>query len=223
MAQTTARTTKQGKHFEILVDLDEALKVRKNAGNIHSAVLTNDVFYNLKAGDVASSEDLMKAFGTDNVIEVADKIIKNGEVVLPADFLKKEQEQKYRQAVDFLVKNAVSPEGRPYTPERIMKSLEEAKVNVKNRPVDEQIEEIIQQLKKVLPIKIEMKKIKVSIPAQFTGKAYGVISQYKEKEDWMPNGDLHVVLKMPTATMFDFYDKLNAVTHGSALSEELKG
>jgi len=32
MTNTTARVKKDGKHFEILVDLDEALKVRKGEG-----------------------------------------------------------------------------------------------------------------------------------------------------------------------------------------------
>lgn len=222
MAQTTARLSKQGKQFEILVDLDSALQVRKGQGSINNAVITDSIFYNIKKGDVASTADLVKFFGTEDLMAVAEKIIKSGEIEMPAEYMKKEREQKYKQAVDFLVKNAVSPEGRPYTPDRIMKSLEDAKVNIKNQPIDQQIGEVIEQLKKVLPIKIEMKRIKVTIPAMHTGKAYGVISTFKEKEDWLGNGDLQVVVRLPTAAVFDFYDKLNAVTHGSALAEEVK-
>jgi len=222
MAQTTARIKKGGKNFEILVDLDEALKFKKSGGDINQAVLTEAVFHNLKSGEHASSGDLKKLFGTDVFEEVAEKIIKNGEVVLPSDYLKKGQEDKYKQVVDFLSKNAASPQGTPYTPDRIMRALEEAHVNVKNRPIDSQMSEIIEQLSKVLPIKIEMKKIKVTIPAQHTGKAYGIINEYKESEDWLENGDLEAVLNLPAGLIMDFYDKLNNVTHGSALSEEIK-
>ncbi len=220
--QTTARIKKEGKNFEVLVDLDEALKVRKDEGSINQAVLTEAIFHNLKSGENASESDLMKFFGSTDVSVVAEKIIKNGEVVLPTEYVHKEQEQKYKQVVDFLARNAVSPEGRPYTPDRIMKALQEANVNVKNKPIDSQISDIMDSLKKILPLKIEIKRLKLTIPAAYTGKAYGVINEYKESEEWLGNGDLQVIVKMPTAMEMDFYDKLNAVTHGSGLSEEIK-
>jgi len=222
MAQTTARVTKDGKHFEILVDMDEALKVKKGEGNINAAVLTGAIFYNLKAGENASEGDLKDAFGTSDVTEVAEKIIKTGEIVRTADSMKGEHDKMYKQVVDFLARNAVSPEGRPYTPDRIMKALVEAHVNVKNKPVDSQVTEILDQLSKVLPIKIEMKKVKLIIPAIHTGKAYGIVKEFMQKEDWKNNGDLEVVVEMPTALIFDFYDRINSATSGSVMSEELK-
>ena len=122
---------RDGKHFEILVDLDEAMKVKRGESdsNIGSAVLTDAVFYNLKAGERASDEDLEKIFGTTNVMQIAKKIISDGEVVRTAESIRAVQNAKYKQVVDFLVRNAVSPEGRPYTPDRIMKALSETRVN----------------------------------------------------------------------------------------------
>jgi ribosome maturation protein SDO1 len=222
MTQTTAHFSKQGKHYEILVDLEEALKVRKEQGSINAAVVTDKVFYNLKSGEVASSSDLLTTFGTNDFIAICQKIIKSGMIEMPEQFVKKEMEQKYKQVVDFLTKNAVSPEGRPYTPERIQRALEEAHVNVKNKPVADQVQDIIEQLKVVLPLKIEMKRLRITIPAQYTGRGYGILHEYIEKEEWLSNGDLQAILKMPAALVFDFYDKLNGVTHGSAFSEEIK-
>ena len=223
MTNTTARIKKGGKHFEILVDLDEALKVKKGEGNINAAVLTEAIFYNLKAGENASEDDLRDAFDTSDVMAVAEKIIKEGEVVRTTESMKGEHEKMYKQVVDFLASNAVSPEGRPYTPDRIMKALVEAHVNVKNKPVDSQVSEILDQLSKVLPVKIEMKKVKLVIPAVHTGKAYGLVKEFMKEEDWKNNGDLEVVVEMPTALIFDFYDKINSATQGSVLSEEIKG
>ncbi|MGC9309570.1 MAG: ribosome assembly factor SBDS [Candidatus Nanoarchaeia archaeon] len=219
--ETIARKTKEGKHFEILVDLDEALKVRKGEGNINAAVLTEAIFHNLKSGEHASTDDLEKAFNTSDVMEVAEKIIKQGEVVLPTEYQHKKQEQKYKQVVDYLVKNAVSPEGRPYTADRIMNALKEANIQVKNKPIEDQIGEIQTDLEKILPIKMEMKKIKITIPAQYTGKAYSVVNKFKEKEEWHANGDLEVVVNVPAGLIMDFYDNLNGVTHGAALTEEI--
>ncbi len=224
MANTTARITKNGTHFEILVDLDEAMKVRKNeaGANLSAAVLTDAIFHNLKAGTHVGANELEVSFGTSDVMEVAEKIIKNGEVVRTTESIKTEHDVKYKQVVEFLVRNAVSPEGRPYTPDRIMKALGEAHVNVKNKSIESQVEEIIDQLSKVLPVKIEMKKAKLMIPAIHTGKAYGIAKEFMIKEDWKNNGDLEVVVEMPAGLIFDFYDNINSATHGSVMSEELK-
>jgi ribosome maturation protein SDO1 len=222
MTQTTARIKKDGKHFEILVDLEEAMKVKKDEGNINVAVLTDSVFYNLKSGEHASSEDLIKNFGTDDFTEVAQKIIKNGEVVQTTESMKAVHDKMYKQVVDFLVRNAVSPEGRPYTPDRIMTALVEANVNIKNKPIDSQVGEILDQLSKVLPLKVEIKRVKLIVPAIHTGKAYSTIKEFMKEESWKNNGDLEVLVEVPAGLIMDFYDKINSVTNGSVLSEELK-
>lgn len=222
MVNTTARIKKGGKHYEILVDLDEALKFSKGEGNINAALVGDAVFHNLKSGDRAGSDEMEIDFGTSDFLEVAEKIIKSGEVVRTADSIKKDQDLKYKQVVDFLVRNAVNPEGRPYTPDRIMKALKEARVNVKNKPVEGQIEDILEQLSKVLPIKIERNKVKLLVPAAHSGKAYGIVKEFMIKEDWKNNGDLEVVVDVPSGLLMDFYDKVNSATAGSVMSEEIK-
>lgn len=224
MVQTTARIKREGKHFEILVDLDEAMKFKKGlpGANLSAAVLTEYIFYNMRSGEHASSEDLIKNFGTADIMEVAARIIKSGDVVKTTESIRTEQNQKYKQVVEFLSKNAVSPEGRPYTPDRMMKALEDAHVNVKNKPVESQVQEIIEQISRVLPIRIERKKIRLHIPAIHTARAYGLVREFMTSEVWKNNGDLEVVVEMPTALTFDFYDKINSATHGSVLSEEVK-
>lgn len=224
MTQTTARIKKNGKHFEILVDLDEAMKVKRNedGANINAAVITEYIFNNLKSGENASESDMEDAFGSSDMTIVAEKIIKNGEVVRTTESMKTDHDIKYKQIVDFLSKNAISPEGRPYTPDRIMKALNEAHVEVKNKAIESQIEEILDQLSKILPIKIEKKKAKLLIPALHTGKAYGIVKEFIKTESWKNNGDLEVVVEMPAGIIFDFYDRINGATHGNVLSEEIK-
>jgi len=222
MAQTLARIKKAGKNFEIIVDLDDALKFKK--GELSSIEAEGDkVFTNSKKGEVPSSSDLNEAFRTTNIQEVIETIVKNGEVQLTQEHRGAEQEQKFKQVVDFLVTNTIDPQTKnPHTPERIKNALEQAHVNVKNSPIETQIKEIIEAISKVIPIKLETKKVKITIPAIYTGKAYGVINQYKEEEKWIDNGDLQVVVAVPSGIIIDFYDKLNSVTHGAALTEEIK-
>lgn len=223
MVNTTARIKKTGKPFEILVDLDEALRFKK--GEINSITAESEViFTNIKQGERASEKDLKEAFGTTNVDEIVQKIVKEGEVLTTQEHRDAEQEKKFKQVVDFFVASSVDPQtGNPHTSERIKSALEQAHVNIKNIPIENQIKEITEQLNKIIPIKIDTKNVKITIPAVHTGKVYGLVTPYKKEENWLSNGDLEVLAVIPSGThLFNFYDKLNSATHGSALTEEVK-
>ena len=222
MTQTIARIKKTGKHFEIIVDMEDALKLKK--GELNSIeVEGNKIFKDSKKGEVVPSSDLKESFGTEDVNEIASVIIKEGEILTTQEHRNAEQEAKFKQVVDFLSTNSINPQtGNPHTSERIKSALIEAKVNVKNIPIENQINEIVENITKFLPIKISTKKVKITIPAIHTGKAYGVVSQYKEDEKWLDNGNLEINVSVPSGIIMDFYDKLNGVTHGSALTEEIK-
>jgi ribosome maturation protein SDO1 len=223
MVQTIARIKKTGKHFEILVDLQGALNYKKGVSKIVDFLEIDRIFKDSKKAEAASSSELKAAFGTDDINEIAGKIVKEGEVQLTQEFRDAQQDTKYKQVVEFLAKNAVDPRsGNPHTPDRIKTALSEAHVNVKNTPIESQISDIVAELSKILPIKIQVKKVKIRIPAIYVGKAYGIINPYKEKEEWLANGDLEVIVGVPGGMIIDFYDKLNSVTHGSALTEEMK-
>jgi ribosome maturation protein SDO1 len=222
MVNTTARIKKGGKHYEVLVDLDEALKFRKGEENLNVTILGDAIFHNLKSGERAGIDEMEIDFGTSVFEEVAEKIIRNGEVVRTAKFVKEGQDKKYKQVVDFLVRNAVSPEGRPYTPDRIMKALKESRVNIKNKSIESQIEEILDQLGKILAIKVERKRIQLIIPAIYSGKGYSIVKEFMIGENWKNNGDLEVIVEIPSGLIMDFYDKVNGATAGSVMSEELK-
>jgi ribosome maturation protein SDO1 len=223
MTNTTARIKAKGKNFEIIVDVDKALEFKKQNAGIQEALEIDTIFTDSKKGMRASEEDLRECFQTDNNTEIAEKILKNGEILLPIEYRKKQQEGKIKQVVDFFVRNAVEPNsGRPYTESRIQSAIEQAGVKIENKPVSEQLNKIISEIRKVIPIKIESKKLKITVPAIHTGKVYGLLNLYKEKEEWLNNGDLECVISLPVGLQSEFYDKLNGITHGSAITEEIK-
>lgn len=224
MTQTTARINQAGKHFEIIVDLDKAINFKKTStGSAGDFLEIDEIFSDSKKGMKASSADLMSAFGTEDVLSIAEKIVKTGEVLVTQNYRDEEREKKVKQVVDFLVRNSIDPgTGNPHTPERIKIAIEQAHVVIKNTNIESQIKEIVEELSKVIPIRIQTKKIKLIIPAIHTGKAYGLVNQYKEEENWLPNGDLEIYLKVPAGIVLDFYDKVNSATQGSVVSEEIK-
>ncbi len=221
MPKVTARTKVKGKHFEIHVDLDEALKVKAGKGDILAAMDTPNIYTDLKKGHVAPQKELMDAFGTADVYEVARKIIVSGEVQKTQEFRDTERENRIKQIITLLIRNAVDQNGRPYTEERLRRAIDEVHYAFDSRPPEQQVVPLLEKLKTVLPIHVETKRIRLVIPARFTGQVYGLLKDYKESEDWLANGDLAAVINIPAGMQIDFYDKLNGITHGAIQSAEL--
>lgn len=224
MPDIVARLRRGSKHFETIVDLDSALRIRKGESkDVGAALRATEIFYNSKDGSKASQKDLQDAFETADLLKVAEQIIKKGEIEIPKQYRDEEREKKKKQVIEWYVKNAVDAKtGRPFTPQIISSALDQTGINITSKPIEQQVSVISEQLSKILPIKIETKKLSITIPAAYTGKAYGVVNEYKEKEDWLGNGDLKAIVNIPLGLQSEFYDKLNAITHGAALSEEIR-
>ena len=223
MTQTTARIKKMGKNFEIMVDMEAALRFKRGESSNVDFLEIDKVFSDSKKGFAAPSSDLQESFGTLDINKIASVIIKSGEILVTQEHRSAEQEAKFKQAVELISRNVIDAKtGNPIPLERIKTAIQEAGIVIKNIPIENQIKEILEKLSKVIPIKIQTKKVKMIIPAVHAGRAYGIISSHKEKENWLPNGDLEVVVNVPSGMIMDFYDKLNSITHGSALTEEMK-
>jgi len=222
MVQTTARIKQHGKNFEIIVDLDKALRFKKGQSSTVDFLEADTVFTDSKKGFHASEKDMKEAFGTIDIGEIAKKTVKSGEILLTQGHRDEQRESKIKQVIDFLTVNASDPKtGMPHTSERIKNALEQAQVNIKNTPIETQIKEIVEKISPILPISLKTKRIKILVPAIHTGKAYGIFNQYKESENWLSNGDLEVIINVPSGLLMDFYEKLNSITHGAAITEEI--
>lgn len=220
---TTARIKIKGKNFEIIVDLDKAMNFKKGISTSVDFLEIDKIFSDSKKGNIASEKDIFECFETDEINEIAERIVKQGEVLVTQDYRDEERERKIKQIVDFLSTHGIdSTTNRPHTPERIKNALEQAHINIKNVPIENQIQDIINEISSIIPIKLETKKVKITIPAVHTGKTYGLVNTYKIKEDWLSDGSLNVWIEIPAGLIMNFYDKLNSLTHGSALTEEIK-
>ncbi|MGV8142843.1 MAG: ribosome assembly factor SBDS [Candidatus Pacearchaeota archaeon] len=222
MAIVEARIKSKGKNFEISVHLEEALKVKAGTGNVASALNTPAIYTDATRGLAASKAELEYAFDTTDVYAIAEQIMKKGEIQKNQEFRDAEKDKKIKQVIDLILRNAVDQHGRPYTEDRIRKAIGEVHFNFDNKPAEAQMHELISKLATVIPIKVETKKIKLKIPARFSGQVYGMFKDYKESEEWLANGDLQVIINIPSGLQLDFYDKLNSVTHGAVMSEEMK-
>ncbi|HIP62955.1 MAG TPA: ribosome assembly factor SBDS, partial [Archaeoglobus profundus] len=150
-----ARLKKGGETFEVLVDpyLARDLKEGKEV-DFEQLLAIEEVFKDARKGERASKEVLQKVFGTTDIKKIVKTIIEEGEVQITAEQRREMLEQKKRQIIEFIRRNAVDPRtGAPHPPARIERALEEAKVHIDIfKSVEAQIKDIVKALKPILPL-----------------------------------------------------------------------
>jgi len=214
----TARFESNGEKFEILVDPDLALLLRKGQEiNLSDLLAAETVFKDSAKGLEQSSEVLNKVFATTDILEIAKKIVVNGEVHLTTEQKKKIREAKYRELIDFISRNAMNPQtNAPHPPQRIENALNEAKIKIDEmKGIDEQVPVIMKELSKIIPISMEHIQIAVKIPATYAAKAEHVLHKYKiVKEQWQGDGSLVAIVDIPAGIKQDLLNDFNKICHG---------
>ena len=212
-----AKLKKDGKEFEILVDCDKALEFKAGKPvSLSDVVAVDDIFKDVKKGEKASEHDLQSIFKTTDVQKISTLIIKEGLVQLTKEHLAKQREEKRKQIITIIHRNAVDPKtGIPHPPQRIESAMMEAKVHIdEHKSAEMQIDDIMKKIQMILPIKFEKKKVQVIIPAQYSGLCYNVLKTYHASEEWMDNGNLKGVVEHPAGIVDEFFGKLNSLCHG---------
>ena len=100
--------------------------------------------------------------------------------------------------------------------------MEEVKININEfKSPEEQVEDVLEKLKPIIPIKFEIKKIELKIPAEFSGNSHNTIKQFGKilRENWENDGSLSLTVEIPGGLVEEFFDKLNSLTHGQVESK----
>ncbi len=216
-----ARWETQGSRFEVLVD-PEAVQDLKDGKSVDLAdkLALDQVFKDAKKGDKISEEHLERTFHTRNLAEIARQIVLKGEVQVTTEQRHKLQEAKRRQIVATIARNAMNPQtGAPHPPARIEAAMTEAKVHIDPfHPVDAQVQEILAKLRPIIPIRFDVVKVRVRLPAQHYPRVIGELKGLGRllEESWLPNGSWSGVLEIPAGVQTELYEKLNARTKGAA-------
>ena len=216
-----ARWETQGSRFEVLVD-PEAVQELKDGKpvDLSDKLALEQVFKDAKKGDKISEEHLEKTFHTRDLAEIAKQIILKGEVQVTTEQRHKLQVAKQRQIVATIARNAMNPQtGAPHPPARIEAAMAEAKFHVDPfRPVDAQVQEVLAKLRPLIPIRLDVVKVRVKLPAQHYPRVIGEIKGLGRllEEQWLGNGSWSGVVEIPAGVQTELYEKLNARTKGAA-------
>lgn len=222
-----SRIKKGGENFEVVVEPNLAIDFKEGKDvDVNEVLKSEKIFSDAKKGLLASEHKMKEIFDSDNVLEIAKSILKEGEIQLTSEYRKELLEKKRKQIIDIIHKNAVDPStGLPHPATRIENAFAEAKININEfASVEGQIEDIVKQIRPILPLSFEVKEIEIKIPAEYTGKANSVVRGLVniKKEDWLSDGSWLCVVEVPAATQQELFDRLNAVVHGNIESKILK-
>lgn len=214
-----------GENFELLADADMAYEyvIGKRADAL-SVLQTEEVFKDAKKGERQSEEKIKKSFGTTDLKEVVEHILKNGEVPITTEQKNKMIEEKRKQIISLIASNSIDPRtNAPNPPLRIENAMKEAKVSIDPfKGANDQLEDIVKKINMIMPIKFTTIKMDVVVPAEYANRSYGTLKRYGMKsEQWLSNGSLQVTLEFPAGLQNEFFDRINGATQGKAVVKVL--
>ncbi|MDE1804698.1 MAG: ribosome assembly factor SBDS [Candidatus Micrarchaeota archaeon] len=220
-----AKYSISGETFEIFVDSEMAYEyITGKRPDPMSTLQVEEVFTDANKGERASAEKVKKAFGTNELPKIVEKILKNGNVPITTEQRNKLLADKRKQIVTIIARNAIDPRtNAPHPAQRIENAMEQSKVSIDAfKSANEQVDAVIKKINMLLPIKFATAKMEVTIPADSANRCYGVLKQYGLKEEkWQDNGSLNAVVEFPAGLQAEFTDKINSLTHGSAMIKML--
>jgi ribosome maturation protein SDO1 len=222
-----ARLKTHGATFEVLVDPDGALALKRgDRVNLEDILAVEDIFENASRGDRSPEEDLQKAFGTLEVLPIAEIIIKKGEISLTAEQRRQFIENKRRQVIEVIARNAINPQTKtPHPPTRIEQAMSEARVNIDpTKSIDELVKIAMKAIRPLIPIRFEVVEVAVKIPSAYAPKAYGEVAAFGKlsREAWQNDGSWIGVVEIPAGMQTEFYALINRLTKGEAETKLLK-
>ncbi|MFH1505479.1 MAG: ribosome assembly factor SBDS [archaeon] len=222
-----ARLKKGGKAFELVINPDLAIDYKHGKEvDMRELLKAEQVFFDAKKGDIASEHLMQETFGTSDPLKVADIILKEGEIQLTEEYRERLKEEKRKKIIAIIHLNGVDPKtGLPHPPQRLENAFSEAKIHIDlwKKPED-QVQDILQKIRPVLPISFETKEVEIHVPSEYAAKLYSTVKGYGKilKDNWMNDGSWLCVVEIAAGLQADFFDELNNKTHGNVEAKILK-
>lgn len=208
-----------GERFEILVKPKEAAEFRSGKSiSLSDVVVSDEIYKDVKKGLKASPSALKKVFGTTDFEEVARQILLKGEIQITAEQRKEMIENKKKQIIEYIARNAIDPKTHlPIPRTRIEMAMEQARVQIDpNKDVEGQALQIIKEISRIIPIKVAKALMEIKVDPKYSPKVKSQLHNLGEvkKTNWLGDGTLIAEIEIPAGMQQEVIDKLNALTKG---------
>ncbi|MFW6041010.1 MAG: ribosome assembly factor SBDS [Thermoplasmatota archaeon] len=215
------RLNSHGQHFEILLKPDAVEKYRGNKPiDLVENMPVDKVFVDAKKGKEAPQDEVEKVFDTHDIEKIAERILKEGEVQMTTEQRRKRKEQKRKDIINRIVRDSMNPQtGTPHPPQRIENAMKEANIHIDPfKPVSKQVDEVVDEIKKLLPLSFKRLTIKITVRGDYYGKIYGDLKDLGTIADdkWLNDGRWQGKIKIPAGAKDELFERINNKTKGDA-------
>ncbi|KAF6204215.1 hypothetical protein GE061_002555 [Apolygus lucorum] len=192
------RMKKGGKRFEIACYRNKVVSWRNGVEkDIDEVLQTHTVFTNVSKGQVAKKEEMIKAFGKDDMTEVCKEILQKGELQVSDKERHAQYDALFKDIATNVSEKCVNPETkRPYPVSMIEKAMKDIHFSIKpNRNAKQQTLDVIPQLKAVMPLERAQMRLKITISGKEARKLREKLVKLTtsvESETW-ESGELEMV------------------------------
>ena len=222
-----AKMKKAGTTFEVVIDPDLAVAFREGkVSDVREALKAERIFLDPRKGIAAGETQLQQAFDTTDELQIAATIIKEGFIQYTEEHRKQLKEQKLNKIIAIIHRNAIDPGTKlPHPMNRIAAAIEQGNVRIDdNKPAEEQVQEVLKQLRPIIPISFATTEMQLHVPAAHAPKLYASVKSQSKilREEWMSDGSWMVTVEIPAGIKVDFLEDLNGKTHGGITAKIIR-
>lgn len=194
--------------------------------DISQVVAVDEVYSDANKGLRVPTEKLTRVFKSDDFLQIAETILRKGDLNLTTDQRRRLVEEKRKQIVATISRNYVDPRsGLPHPPLRIEQAMAEVRISIDPfKDAGEQTKAVVDELRGILPLKSERIKMLVKVPAQYASQSFGALKGVGDivKEEWGSDGGLTVVIEIPAGVHSTILDRLGSLSKGTAQASVIR-
>ncbi|MFI5420332.1 MAG: ribosome assembly factor SBDS, partial [Nitrososphaerales archaeon] len=189
-------------------------------------VAVDEVYSDANKGLRVPTEKLAKSFKTTDFLQIAEVILRKGDLNLTTEQRRRLVEEKRKQIVATISRNYVDPRtGLPHPPMRIEQAMAEVRLTIDPfKDVNEQTKMVVDELRSILPLKSERIKMLIKVPAQYSSQSFGALKGVGDilKEEWGADGGLTVIIEIPAGVHPTLLDRLGSLSKGTAQASVIR-
>ncbi len=218
-----ARIQKGKAKYEILVDPElaqqaQAALKKGKFFDLTNVLAVDSVFDDVKKGARTPKKILQSTFETDDVLEVAAIILKEGVVHTTGEQRDKKRDDAWNKIVALISMNAIDGQTKKPIPSHVIAdALHATHFKLDTRKVEDQLPDAIKHVKKVIALTFNERTLQLNnVTPSLARMCLDLCKKMGsvQKENWGADKSLTVVVKVPGGLREEFMDKINDITRG---------
>lgn len=193
---SVVRLKRGGKRFELACYKNRVADYRaKKCRSLDDVLQIPSVFANVSKGELAKKEDIVKAFGTDDLDKVAAHILEQGEVQVSGKEWDAQAAALSKEIAGIIAEKCVNPvTNTPYPPSLIEKAMADIGFAIQpTKAAKQQALELIGALtrRKDFPIARARMRVIIDAPLSFAAEVESIAAGYCSEIEDVKRGDAH--------------------------------